>query len=99
MKRTTIVVFILLCIPILLNAWADWQSVSNQHFRIYFKGQWENEARNALKTMEYYRPQLEELTGGSKKQIPITLEDLGNEINGYTETDDNKWLDSEINLG
>jgi len=35
--------------------------------------------------MEYYRPQLEDLTGGSKQQVPITIEDLGNVVNGYTD--------------
>lgn len=69
----------------LLNAWLNWQSVSNQHFRIYYHKGWDGEAINAIQTLEHYRPRVERLTGGSKLHVPIMIEDLGNEVNGYTD--------------
>ncbi len=84
-KKWLILTVIILSVPAIMFAWADWQSVSNQHFKIYFKKGWDEEARQAMKTMEYYRPGLEKLTGGNQQQIPITIEDLGNVVNGYTD--------------
>ncbi len=79
-------VLLLLYLPSLIFGWADWQSISTKHFRIYYKDNWEAEAAKVLTTMEYYRPYLEELTGNEKHKIPITIEDLGIVVNGYTDT-------------
>ena len=83
MKR--LILTLILSFPLLLNAWADWKAVSNQHFRIYYKDNWEAEAVKVLQTLEHYRPALEEMTGGSLGRIPFTIEDLGNIVNGYTD--------------
>jgi len=70
---------------LILNAWADWNTISNQHFKIYYKDNWDAEAEKVIRTLEHYRPQLEQMTGSSKGQIPFTIEDIGNIVNGYTD--------------
>lgn len=83
--KTAIGILLILIIPVMLCAWADWQSVANQHFRIFFKDGWEDEALKVLKTLEHYRPQMERMTGNTLGRIPFTIEDMGNMPNGYTD--------------
>jgi hypothetical protein len=85
MKKAVFLFILIVSLPLLLNAWADWNSISNQHFRIYYKDKWDAEAEKTLQTLEFYRPQLENLIGNSKGRIPFTIEDIGNLANGYTD--------------
>jgi hypothetical protein len=85
MNKIFPIIVLLICLPVMLLAWADWKSVSTKHFRIYYKDKWETEAVEVLKTLEYYSPYLEKLTGNHKGQVPFTIEDSGNLINGYAD--------------
>ncbi|HOD18534.1 MAG TPA: hypothetical protein PLF50_06525 [Candidatus Cloacimonadota bacterium] len=83
--KAILVLFTIIMLPSFVFAWADWNSISNSHFRIYYKDNWNAEAEKALRTLEHYRPQLEKLTGNSKGRIPFTIEDMGAMSNGYTD--------------
>jgi len=85
MKTSLILLSLLLTVTSSLYAWADWKAVSNQHFRIYHKEYWDEEAVRVLQTLEHYRPRMEQMTGNSLGRIPFTIEDLGNVVNGYTD--------------
>lgn len=85
MRKKNCFMFILLLLPLFLNAWADWQSISSAHFRIYFKDEWTAEAEKLLGTLEYNRPLMESMTGNTKSRMPITIQDMGNIANGYTD--------------
>jgi hypothetical protein len=90
MRKTVFILLLITALPGLVFAWADWKAVSNQHFRIYYKDRWESEAIEVLRTMEYYRPYLEELNGNQRGQVPVTIEDIGNIVNGYTDPFSNR---------
>lgn len=75
---------IILILPMLLSAWANYESISNPYFKIFYRKGWESSALNLLQTMEYYRPYVEKLTGNKLGQIPFVIEDMGNIVNGYT---------------
>lgn len=45
----------------------------------------ELEAYSLLRTMEHYRPYVEDLTGNERSRIPILIEDMGNTANGYAD--------------
>jgi len=78
-------ILFILYLPLGLYAWTDWQTIATKHFTIFYKQGWEVEAANVLQTMELNRPYVEKLIGNHKTGVPITLEDLGNITNGYTD--------------
>ncbi|MGB4309274.1 MAG: hypothetical protein WBI94_03210, partial [Candidatus Cloacimonadaceae bacterium] len=81
---------IFLVLPLLLPAWANYESISNPYFKIFYRKGWETAALNLLQTMEYHRPYVEKLTGNKLGQIPFVIEDMGNIVNGYTNPVGNK---------
>ena len=81
---------IFLVLPLLLSAWANYESISNPYFKIFYRKGWETAALNLLQTMEYHRPYVEKLTGNKLGQIPFVIEDMGNIVNGYTNPVGNK---------
>lgn len=85
MKKYPFLLITLMFLPIFLNAWADWQVISNKHFKIYYKAKWEEQAISALTSLENTRPYLESLTGNKISQTPFVIQDKGNEVNGYTD--------------
>ncbi|MBM4399801.1 MAG: hypothetical protein FJ041_05695, partial [Candidatus Cloacimonetes bacterium] len=85
MQRQPLFLLVLLTLPVFLNAWADWQTISSKHFRIYYKNGLDSDAARVCQILETERPYLEKLTGGKKGQIPLTIEDLGCYINGYAD--------------
>lgn len=76
-------VLMLLALPALLGAWANYQTVSTDNFVVFFRDGWESEARNALQALEYSRPYVEKLTGNSPGQVAVVLSDMGNMVNGF----------------
>ena len=51
-----------------------WKTLKNDHFTIFYKSEYENQAWNYLKVLEYYRPGVEKLTGNSAYHLPIVIE-------------------------
>jgi hypothetical protein len=85
MPKKSCLFSLILVLPLFLHAWADWQSISSAHFRIYFRDEWAAEAEKLIGTLEYNRPLMESMTGNAKGVIPFTIQDMGNIANGYTD--------------
>lgn len=74
---------VIFAIPVVLNAWPSYKSLSTPYFRVFYRPGWESQALNLLQTMEQNRPFVEELTGNRLDRISYVIEDMGNMVNGY----------------
>lgn len=82
MNRTTLLfLIIMLVLPVFMQAAI--KTMSTDKFMVYYYEGMEDEALHALQVLEYYRPQLEKLTGNTYPQAAIVLEDMGNLVNGF----------------
>ncbi|MEI7833035.1 MAG: hypothetical protein WCJ56_07560 [bacterium] len=80
MKNLLLLLLILTSLP----AFAlDWKTLKTDHFTVFYPPGYEGQAFELLETMEYYRPRVETLTGGSAENFPITIEDVGVSANGF----------------
>ena len=83
MKLSMIMVLIL--VPLAIFAFGNYRSVATPGFKVFYREGWEDQALRVLEVMEYYRPYVEDLTGNQLSQTNLVLEDMGNEVNGYTD--------------
>lgn len=83
--KTIIVMLILagVIVPQSASGFTSWKTLVTDSFIIYYPKGYELQAYNALQTLEYHRPYVEELTGHSRKRFPIVIEDIGNIANGF----------------
>jgi hypothetical protein len=80
------VIFLSLAIFISFNSFAfSWETMKTNHFTVFYKQGYEDQAKKFLQTLEYYRPKAEKLTGNSKYHTPIIVEDIGTVSNGMTD--------------
>lgn len=68
---------------ILIFNWFDWQSIKTKNFTVFYKPGYEYEARQALKNLEYYRQKVIDLTGNETHNLPVVIEDIGTQSNGF----------------
>uniref|UniRef100_A0A7C4TAK5 Bacterial surface antigen (D15) domain-containing protein n=1 Tax=candidate division WOR-3 bacterium TaxID=2052148 RepID=A0A7C4TAK5_UNCW3 len=64
-------------------AWLDWRTIKTENFTVIYKPDYEYEAIQALKNLEYYREYVLKLTGGERKTRPVVIEDVGTLSNGF----------------
>lgn len=81
MRLSQLILMLLILIPLSLTA--SWKTMSTDSFMVYYRSGMEDEALHALKVMEHYRPQMEELTGNTHGRVAIKIEDMGNLVNGW----------------
>ncbi|MBI4722885.1 MAG: hypothetical protein HY769_07840 [Candidatus Stahlbacteria bacterium] len=70
---------------LLLLGWLDWQTLKTDNFTIIYKPKYEWEARQALQNLEYYKSQVDTLTGNPIKHFPVVIEDIGTISNGFAD--------------
>ena len=80
---TTLLVLVLGIIPLNSYALANWHTLYNNNFKVFYQTGMESEAMSAIQTLEYYRPYVEKLTGNTHPHTAIKIEDIGNLVNGY----------------
>lgn len=85
MKKTVFLFFIaslLILTPSVTQAVTDWQALKTEYFTIFYKPGFETQATEVLQVLEYYRPEVEKLTGNQKFHLPIVIDDMGIMANG-----------------
>ena len=78
------VILATLC-PEPLLAVIDWHTLKTEHFTVFYKDGYENEAWEGLEALERYRPQLESLTGNKVFHLPVVIQDAGAISNGFAD--------------
>jgi len=68
-----------------LFAWADWKTIKNKDFTIFYKEGYENSAYQILNVLEQFKDIPEKITGNRIYNVPFVLEDVGQLSNGLTD--------------
>jgi hypothetical protein len=63
-------------------AFLGWNALKTENYTVFFKSGYENQALESVNALEYYKPEVVELTGANIKHLPFVLEDLGSMSNG-----------------
>lgn len=75
----------ILILPSLVFPWSYWKTIKTPNFTVIYKPGYDSSAYTALKTLEYYRPYVQKLTGNYRHyNTPIIIEDIGTVSNGIT---------------
>jgi len=77
-------VFIFLLISFIHTA-LSWETLKTDHFTVFYEPEYEYQAREFLKALEYYRPKVENLTNNQAYHLPIIIDDIGTISNGMTD--------------
>lgn len=84
--RKIISVFVFISAIGISSLHAGWSVLESDRFSVYHKKGAEFQARQALKSLEGYRTNAENLTGFQiRKRVPIIIEDTGIIVNGMTD--------------
>ncbi|MFA5033684.1 MAG: hypothetical protein WC614_11785 [bacterium] len=62
----------------------NWETIKTGNFTIIYKNGYKDYAFEILKTLEFYRPKIQRLTGNYGTNTPIVIEDVGTLTNGIT---------------
>jgi hypothetical protein len=66
-----------------LCTWFNWRTLKTDDFTVIYKEDYYWEALNALHDLEYYKNDVQEIIGGRPGNLPIVIEDVGAESNGF----------------
>lgn len=84
MHRWNLLLFSLF-IYTLAFSWADWKVLKTKHFEVFYKPDYEKEAKEILTISEYYRGDVTALTNHNVKKTSIVIEDIGTLSNGFAD--------------
>lgn len=84
MKRIALLIPFFLLV-IMYNARGEWNVLKTDNFSVFYRPGYELQAQWALGALEYYRPQIERLTGNRAKRVSILIEDVGTLANGASD--------------
>ncbi|MBI4649769.1 hypothetical protein HY745_00390 [Candidatus Desantisbacteria bacterium] len=79
LKKIVLIFLFFLYLPINLTAFDNilWRTLKTEHLTVFYKPGYEIKAREALKTLEYYRLDIEKLTGNKNQKFSVVIEDEG----------------------
>lgn len=81
-KQNRILIFTLLFYMISFG-WINWKTIETDKFQVIYKPGHESSAKECLKILEFYRPQVVNLTENNVGKTPIVIEDIGIMSSGY----------------
>ncbi|HEX3044353.1 MAG TPA: hypothetical protein VHY08_06325, partial [Bacillota bacterium] len=87
MKSTRIYLFMALLIfliPTVAFTKGSWKTLKTEHFTVFYTTQFEAEAWQCLKILEYYRPEVEKISGNKAAHLSVVIDDTGTLVNGYS---------------
>lgn len=64
--------------------WVNWLTLKTRHFTVFYKPGHESEAKEALQTLEYYRPEVERLCGNEEFHLSFVVDGSTTESDSYT---------------
>jgi hypothetical protein len=79
-----ITVFLTFITPAASMAWPGWQTLKTDHFTVFYQSGYETEAWQALAALEYYRPQVEKISGNEAFHLAVVIDDTGTLMNGFS---------------
>ncbi|HHT47812.1 MAG TPA: hypothetical protein GXZ98_00765 [Firmicutes bacterium] len=85
MKKAGLTVMLALCLllfPAVCLGGTDWQALKTEYFTVFYPSGLEEVAREVLQILEYYRPEVEKLTGNRQYHLPVVIDDTGILPNG-----------------
>jgi hypothetical protein len=65
--------------------WSDWLTLKTEHFMVFYKPGFEDQAKEVLQTMEFYRPRVETLCGNQEAHLALVIDDTGTLVDGFTD--------------
>jgi hypothetical protein len=65
--------------------WSDWLTLKTEHFMVFYKPGFEDQAKKVLQTMEFYRPRVERLCGNRETYLAVVIDDTGTLMDGFTD--------------
>jgi hypothetical protein len=84
-KKKIAVFFVFIFLFISTHRAFSWETLKTDHFTVFYEPEYEYQAREFLKALEYYRPKVENLTQNQAYRLPIIIEDIGTIANGMTD--------------
>ena len=88
MKKVVLITAITVCLlllPAVCLGATDWQVLKTEYFTVFYPSDLEEVAQEILQTLEFYRPEVEKLTGNRKHHLPIVVDDFGVSANGLAQ--------------
>lgn len=86
MKKIALGIIVAICLLMTLPAvclgGTKWQALKTEAFTVFYPSGMEETAREILQTLEFYRPEVEKLTGNRRTHLPVVIDDLGLYTNG-----------------
>ncbi|HHW13038.1 MAG TPA: hypothetical protein GXX33_08575 [Firmicutes bacterium] len=85
MKKAGFIIMITACLllwPAVCLGGTDWQVLKTEAFTVFYPSDLEEVAREVLRILEFYRPQVEKLTGNRRYHLPVVIDDTGIAPNG-----------------
>jgi hypothetical protein len=75
---------LVLCLFISLPAFSLWKTLKTEAFTVFYPSGREQEAKEVLEVLEYYRGYAGDLVGSPLRRVAVVLEDIGMQSNGLT---------------
>lgn len=88
MKKAGLIIMIavgLLLLPTVCLGGTKWQALKTESFTVFYPSGLEEVAREVLLTLEFYRPEVEKITGNRHQHLPIVIDDFGIAPNGLAQ--------------
>ncbi|HEX3044352.1 MAG TPA: hypothetical protein VHY08_06320 [Bacillota bacterium] len=61
-----------------------WKTLKTEHFTVFYSDGFETEAWGALEILEYYRPEVEKISGNEAAHLSVVIDDTGTLVNGFS---------------
>lgn len=88
MKKAVLIMMITVCFllfPTVCLGGTNWQVLKSESFTVFYPSDLEWVARDVLQTLEFYRPEVEKITGNRHRHLPIVIDDFGVAPNGLAQ--------------
>lgn len=92
MKKAGLIIMLtvgFLLLPTVCLGGTNWQALKTQYFTVFYPSGMEEVARDVLQILEFYRPEVEKLTGNRRYNLSVVIDDTGITPNGLA----NPYLD------
>ena len=76
---------LLLLLFVSLPGFSLWETLKTEAFTVFYPSGREQEAKEILQVLEYYRSYVGDLVGAPNRRVAVVLEDIGMESNGLTD--------------
>jgi hypothetical protein len=75
----------LILLSLCVSGWSNWKTIKTDDFTVMYKPGYSWEAHQSLKTLEFYRASVIDLTGNDTRSVPVVIEDVGTMSNAYAD--------------